>query len=153
MMNPRKDRWTIADIFEFVGIDCFNQGQFDDAVMMLKTAVDQGESENDEPKYMVSKYHNLGVALHAVHENADAEHWFQRSLQCFLDDASLNENDLALLLNNYASLMSEKSEPVLAEAFSVCAEFVTAARRMLNKVSEEDGSEVNVIEMSLMQVA
>ncbi len=125
MMNPLISRWTIADVYEHTGINCYNLGDLEDAKIMLLSAVEHGESEDDDAEFMVSKFHNLAVVYFELNEYKKSDLFFHKALKCFVENPSMDAEKLTLLLNNYSLLMEQRNESVLSEAFSICAEFVS----------------------------
>lgn len=124
MMVPRTGRSAVSDIFELIGLDCFGKDELIDARMMFEMAVEQGIRDNDPPEFMVSKFHNLAVVCFHLSEYKHAETRFQQALQCFVENPEIESAKLECLLANYAELMEERHEQVLADAFKVCAEMI-----------------------------
>ena len=124
-MNPLDGRWTVADVYEHTGLNCYTLGDLKDAKLMLLSAVEHGERERDDAEFLVSKYHNLAVVYFELNELAESDKYFHNALQCFVENPEMAPEKLTLLLNNYALLMDRRKESVLSEAFKICAEFVS----------------------------
>ncbi|MDP8244326.1 MAG: hypothetical protein P9L94_09620 [Candidatus Hinthialibacter antarcticus] len=126
MMNPLDGRWTVADVYEHTGLNCHMLGDLEDAKVMLTSAVEHGEQDNDDAEFLVSKYHNLAVIYFELNDFKTSDEYFHNALQCFVDNPNMDPEKLALLLNNYSLLMDRRKDSVLSEAFSICAEFVSS---------------------------
>lgn len=151
MMNPLDGRWSVADVYEHTGLNCYLLGDLEDAKTMLKSAVEHGEKEDDDSEFMVSKYHNLAVVYFELNDLKQSDELFHQALQCFVDNPNMDPEKLALLLSNYSLLMDRRKDSVLSEAFSVCAEFVKSTWF----AAQQDGSLLTSkpATVSLMNVA
>lgn len=126
--NQENDPFAIPRMLNTQGIRLFNEGKYEQAIMMIEKALSMTrEIFGDKHLYTATIINNLGSVYHQIGAYDRAENLYQESLNIRKELVEENHISLARSYNNLATLYSDqgdyqRAKPLFQQALSIFQE-------------------------------